>query len=124
MSVRQKMLKQEQGLSNSSTYSPVSWVLHTEGRYIPGYLHVTPRYLENIELTAYISLLILSIFFNHFHIFPPFQVDGYDGEATADPEGISAGAAGPHCIPQQTVERAVSRQQRATGLIRWWWKKV
>ena len=35
-------------------YSPDIWMLHTEGRYIAGYSHVTPRYLENIESTAYL----------------------------------------------------------------------
>ena len=37
------------------------------------------------------------------------QVDGYDGKATADAEGVPASAASTHCLPQQTVERAVSR---------------
>ena len=33
--------------------SPLSGVLHTEGRYIAGYSHA-PRYLENIEITVYL----------------------------------------------------------------------
>ena len=37
------------------------------------------------------------------------QVDGYDGKATADAEGVPASAASADCLPQQTVERAVSR---------------
>ena len=37
------------------------------------------------------------------------QVDGYNGKAAADSKGIPSSPAGPHCIPQQTVERAVSR---------------
>ena len=40
--------------SHQSHHSPVYGVLHTEGRYIAGYSHVTPRYLENTELAAYI----------------------------------------------------------------------
>ena len=44
-----------------------------------------------------------------FHLNSLTQVDGYDGKATADAEGVPASAASADCLPQQTVEGAVSR---------------
>ena len=43
-------------------------------------------------------------------------MDRYDGKAAADSKGIPSSPAGPHCIPQQTVERAVSREEMTNSI--------
>ena len=53
-------------------------------------------------------------FIHHMHYFA--QVDGYDGKATADTEGVPASAASTDCLPQQTVERAVSREEMTNSI--------
>ena len=52
------------------------------------------------------QLNILQI--HHRHCFG-LQVDGYDGQAAADTEGVFTSTSSPDCLPQQAVERAVSR---------------